>query len=138
MLRVLRLQHINIIGPRQLGWLQSSSSPRRICRDLHLAKNIYVCGKAQLLVTKAVSLPLPSQLASFICRQQFVRSSQRRVSSCASCVSPCRHPCRLRLSASCIGQGSCSLHIRLAMPSSSFFRNALRISFARNTVTKGC
>lgn len=64
--------------------------------------------------------------------------SASRLLVCLVCLLH-RHPCRrLRLSASCIGQGSCSLHIRLAMPSSSFFRNALRISFARNTVTKGC
>lgn len=64
------MQHINIIGPRQLGWLQSSS-PRRICRDLHLAKSSK--DKWGVVGNKSCCLPLPSALASFICRQQFVR-----------------------------------------------------------------
>lgn len=40
--------------------------------------------------------------------------------------------------ASCIWIGSCSLHNSPAKASFTFFRNALRISFARITVTRGC
>lgn len=99
-----------------------------------------VSTSVELLVTKAVvcrSLP-GIGLASFICRQQFVRlhgscvatSSASSLSS-SSGTSPCFglvHWARFVFVA----------FIRLAMPSSRFFRNALRISFARNTVTKGC
>lgn len=128
MLHAVWMQHIFIIGPGHVGWLQSSLARRYLPR--------FALGQKQQ--EQACSCWQQKPLSGDPYDFAVVHLPVRWGASCAdiSFSSSCR-PCRLV--SSCICWVSCSLHIRhTRCQSSRFFRNALRISFARNTVTKGC